>query len=312
MGDSGLRPSRNDKGGTMRITILFGGTNKERLVSVATAQALHAALPDADLWFWDADDTVHEVQSEGAARSMRGRSKMPFKPDGAASARSKQALDQAKAEDRAAGARPAWRQGGEWRTAGDVRNARHSLYRLRLGLVASRLRQGRGQALCGDRRRQGADRHRAGGHRGGACRTRQADRKAGARWIELRPDLRQCQAGPRRRPQRRQDRRISDRAVYFRHRSHLRRAGAVGWFGDLAAADRDHSGARARSTTPRNICRNRPRRFARAALRPRSARRSWIRRCGRTGRCRAAAIPAPTSSFRTRGRSIWKPIPCRA
>jgi len=29
----------------MRTTILFGGTNTERLVSVATAQALHRALP---------------------------------------------------------------------------------------------------------------------------------------------------------------------------------------------------------------------------------------------------------------------------
>ena len=45
----------------MRITILFGGTNKERLVSVASAQALHSALPEADLWFWDVDDTVHEA-----------------------------------------------------------------------------------------------------------------------------------------------------------------------------------------------------------------------------------------------------------
>ena len=43
-----------------RITILFGGLNKERLVSVASAQALHQALPEADLWFWDVDDTVHE------------------------------------------------------------------------------------------------------------------------------------------------------------------------------------------------------------------------------------------------------------
>src|SRR5437879_7764551 len=48
----------------MRITILFGGTNKERLVSVASAQALHRALPDADLWFWDVADTVHEVASQ--------------------------------------------------------------------------------------------------------------------------------------------------------------------------------------------------------------------------------------------------------
>jgi len=48
----------------MRITILFGGTNKERLVSVASAQALHRALPEADLWFWHVNDTVHEVRSE--------------------------------------------------------------------------------------------------------------------------------------------------------------------------------------------------------------------------------------------------------
>ena len=61
----------------MRITILFGGTNKERLVSVATAQALHAALPDADLWFWDADDTVHRQGSRSSARLMRGRSRTP-------------------------------------------------------------------------------------------------------------------------------------------------------------------------------------------------------------------------------------------
>jgi D-alanine-D-alanine ligase len=47
-----------------RITILFGGTNKERLVSVASAQALHQALPEAGLWFWDVDDTVHEVSAE--------------------------------------------------------------------------------------------------------------------------------------------------------------------------------------------------------------------------------------------------------
>ena len=48
----------------MRITILFGGTNKERLVSVASAQALHQALPEAGLWFWDVDDTVHEVSAK--------------------------------------------------------------------------------------------------------------------------------------------------------------------------------------------------------------------------------------------------------
>ena len=47
----------------MRITILFGGSNRERLVSVASAQALHQALPEADLWWWDVEDKVHVVQS---------------------------------------------------------------------------------------------------------------------------------------------------------------------------------------------------------------------------------------------------------
>ena len=45
----------------MRITILFGGSNKERLVSVASAQALHHALPEADLWFWNHRDEVIDV-----------------------------------------------------------------------------------------------------------------------------------------------------------------------------------------------------------------------------------------------------------
>jgi D-alanine-D-alanine ligase len=84
----------------MRITILFGGTNKERLVSVATAQALHSALPEADLWFWDADDSVHETQSHtllGHTRPFED----PFKPDGRRVGRSiEQALDQAKADER--------------------------------------------------------------------------------------------------------------------------------------------------------------------------------------------------------------------
>jgi D-alanine-D-alanine ligase len=82
----------------MRITILFGGTNKERLVSVATAQALHTALPEADLWFWDIDDSVHQVQSEkllGHAKPFED----PFKPDGVGVS-IEQALDNAKVEDR--------------------------------------------------------------------------------------------------------------------------------------------------------------------------------------------------------------------
>jgi D-alanine-D-alanine ligase len=83
----------------MRITILFGGTNKERLVSVATAQALHAALPDADLWFWDVDDTVHEAHSQALLKHSRPFEE-PFTSSSPSVGRIEQALDKAKAEDR--------------------------------------------------------------------------------------------------------------------------------------------------------------------------------------------------------------------
>ncbi len=83
----------------MRITILFGGTNKERLVSVASAQALHSALLDADLWFWDVGDTVHEVRPEELLGHSRPFEE-PFKPARPSIGRIEQALDRAKAENR--------------------------------------------------------------------------------------------------------------------------------------------------------------------------------------------------------------------
>src|ERR1700730_10398819 len=83
----------------MRITILFGGTNKERLVSVATAQALHAALPEADLWFWDVDDTVHETASEVLQKHSRPF-EHAFKAGTPSLGRIEAALDRAKAENR--------------------------------------------------------------------------------------------------------------------------------------------------------------------------------------------------------------------
>jgi D-alanine-D-alanine ligase len=82
----------------MRTTILFGGANKERLVSVASAQALHQALPEADLWFWHVADTIHLVQSQqllGHARPFEDE----FDP-GSRGVPLAQALDRAKAEDR--------------------------------------------------------------------------------------------------------------------------------------------------------------------------------------------------------------------
>ncbi|ANW04000.1 D-alanine--D-alanine ligase family protein [Bradyrhizobium icense] len=82
----------------MRTTILFGGTNKERLVSVASAQALHRALPEADLWFWCVADTVHEVGSNALLEHSRPFED-EFKPGNRGIAL-EAALDKARAEDR--------------------------------------------------------------------------------------------------------------------------------------------------------------------------------------------------------------------
>ena len=69
----------------------------ERLVSVASAQALHQALPEADLWWWDVEDKVHVVQSKQVLEHAR-----PFEDEfnPARAAFRGQALDQAKAEGR--------------------------------------------------------------------------------------------------------------------------------------------------------------------------------------------------------------------
>jgi D-alanine-D-alanine ligase len=83
----------------MRITILFGGTNKERLVSVASAQALHQALPDADLWFWNVDDAVHEVRSQTLLNHSRPFED-PFQPGNPGIGAIETALDKARGEDR--------------------------------------------------------------------------------------------------------------------------------------------------------------------------------------------------------------------
>ena len=83
----------------MRITILFGGTNKERLVSVASAQALHQALPEADLWFWSIDDGVHDVRSETLLNHSRPFED-EFNPGTPCIGEIEAALDRAKAENR--------------------------------------------------------------------------------------------------------------------------------------------------------------------------------------------------------------------
>src|SRR3954447_18212589 len=83
----------------MRTTILFGGLSKERLVSVASAQALHAALPEAELWFWDAGNTVHEVAGAKLLAHTRPFEE-PFNPDTPSLGIIEHALDRANAEQR--------------------------------------------------------------------------------------------------------------------------------------------------------------------------------------------------------------------
>jgi len=83
----------------MRITILFGGLNRERLVSVASAQALHAALPDAGLWFWDIEGSVHEASPAALAGHARPF-EVPFRADSPPLGNIGAALDRAKAEER--------------------------------------------------------------------------------------------------------------------------------------------------------------------------------------------------------------------
>src|SRR6201996_1333801 len=79
----------------MNVTILFGGTNKERLVSVASAQALCQALPEAELWFWAADDSVHETDAKTLVAHERPF-EQEFTPGGRRIGRTiEDALDQA-------------------------------------------------------------------------------------------------------------------------------------------------------------------------------------------------------------------------
>ena len=219
-----------------RITIFFGGTNTERLVSVASAQALHQALPDADLWFWDVADTVHDVRSEALLNHARPFED-EFKP-GNRGVALEQALDRANVEDRL----------------------------LVIGLHGGRAENGELQAMCEMRGIPFTGSGSASSHL--AFDKIAAKRFAALAGVKAPKDvvLEQLDAAfaeygkliakPVRdgssyglmfvNSSRISPRfaappsgRLSDRTVHRGRRGDLRRAGAIRWFGDRAAADRD-------------------------------------------------------------------------
>ena len=151
----------------MRITILFGGTNKERLVSVATAQALHSALPEADLWFWEVDDTVHETRPQTLENHSRPFED-PFKPGTPSIGLIERALDKAKAEDRVLvlGLHGGMAENGELQAMCEMRGIPFT----GSGSASSHLAFDKiaAKRFAADRGREGAGRCGAGGDRDGS------------------------------------------------------------------------------------------------------------------------------------------------
>ncbi|MBL4817715.1 MAG: hypothetical protein JKY15_00600, partial [Deltaproteobacteria bacterium] len=61
------------------MIIFFGGESPERLVSVATAQNISQAVPEADCYFWAQDNSVFKVKRE-ALLVHENPFKSEFKP----------------------------------------------------------------------------------------------------------------------------------------------------------------------------------------------------------------------------------------
>jgi len=110
----------------MNVTSLFGGTNKERLVSVASAQALCQALPEADLWFWAADDSVHETDAKTLLAHARPF-EQEFKPGGRRVGKSiEEALDRANGRVLVLGLHGGRAENGELQAACELRGVAYT------------------------------------------------------------------------------------------------------------------------------------------------------------------------------------------
>ncbi|MDB4972440.1 MAG: D-alanine--D-alanine ligase [Myxococcaceae bacterium] len=90
--ESSIMTSSREPGvDSFETTILFGGTSRERLVSVASAQHLTQVFPEAALWFWGEHDLFTEVQPAELLRHA-DPFEHPFAPSSTPFARSLDAL----------------------------------------------------------------------------------------------------------------------------------------------------------------------------------------------------------------------------
>jgi D-alanine-D-alanine ligase len=64
----------------MTPIILFGGPSDERHVSVASAQNIARALPEALLWFWAPNGAVHDVSAQEVLVHPSERDYVPSRP----------------------------------------------------------------------------------------------------------------------------------------------------------------------------------------------------------------------------------------
>jgi D-alanine-D-alanine ligase len=83
----------------MKLTLLFGGESRERLVSVATAQSIYETMSSLDLWFWSDNGQVYQVAPDELMRHERPFER-PFEPIGNSLGTLEAALDRAVSQPR--------------------------------------------------------------------------------------------------------------------------------------------------------------------------------------------------------------------
>ena len=235
----------------MRNTILFGGTNKERLVSVASRRRCARRCRTRTSGSGMSPTpcmTVKPAQLLGHKRPFEDE----FEPESRGVPLA-QALDRAKAEGRVLvlGLHGGRAENGELQTMCEMRGvpftgSGSASSHLAFDKAAAK----RFAAIGGVASPSGID---LGNLDEAFAEYGKLIAKPRQGRVELWPDLCRRETGPRRRPQCGQDRGISDRAVHIGRRGDLRRAGAVGRQDVFAAAGRDRRGRRAGSTTPQNI-----------------------------------------------------------